>query len=113
VIVHPLTSALPDEANPLFLLHTVARMQSRGALGALLGDLFGLTRAETVAALTVVKTGQIDMAAHELSLSRETIRSHLKAVFRKCDIHSILELAGLVRTTAVFSGPERKRERLR
>jgi DNA-binding CsgD family transcriptional regulator len=116
VLVHPLTSGLPGGSNSLFLLHTVARMHSPGALGALgalLRDLFGLTRAETAAALTVVKTGQIDVAAHELSLSRETIRSHLKAVFRKCDIHSTLELAGLVRATAVFSGPDRRRERLR
>jgi DNA-binding CsgD family transcriptional regulator len=114
VIVHPLPSRPPgggSHSNSLFLLHTVARMHARTALGPLLRDLFGLTRAEAAAALTVVKTGSVGIAAQELSVSRETIRSHLKAVFRKCDIHSTLQLAALVRSTSLFAGPDRRRER--
>jgi DNA-binding CsgD family transcriptional regulator len=112
VIVHLLPSRPPGGgSNSLFLLHTVARMHSRTALGPLLRDLFGLTRAEAAAALTVVKTGSVGIAALELSVSRETIRSHLKAVFRKCDIHSTLQLGALVRSTSLFAGPDRRRER--
>jgi DNA-binding CsgD family transcriptional regulator len=76
-------------------------------LDPLLRDLFGLSTAERAAALAVIRTGSVDNAAASLSVSRETIRSQLKAVFRKCDIRSTLQLAALIRSVGLFCGAER------
>lgn len=110
VIVHSLTPPAGGHRNSLFLLHTFSRMHARSALSLLLHDLFGFSRAETAAVLAVIKSGGVNSAARQLSLSRETVRTHLKAAFRKCDIHSTLELAALIRAMSLFGGPDRRQE---
>jgi hypothetical protein len=110
VAVHPLrVQQSPGQSAPLFLLHAVSRLHSRGSLELMLRDLFGLSSAEIAAAMALLHTGSVDNAARALSVSRETVRTHLKAVFRKCDIHSTLELAALLRSTSLFGGPDPKR----
>ncbi len=107
VAIHPLESKQPaGEGGALFLLHAVSRRHSRGTLEPLLRDLFGLTSGETAAATAVLRTGSVDSAARLLSVSRETIRTQLKAVFRKCDIHSTLELVTLLASASLFCGPD-------
>jgi DNA-binding CsgD family transcriptional regulator len=107
VAVHPLKAQHnPAAPGPLFLVHAVSRLHSRGTLDPLLRDLFGLTPAEIAAALALLHSGSVGNAARALSISRETVRTQLKAVFRKCDIHSTLELAALLRSAALFSGPD-------
>jgi len=58
------------------------------------------------AATALLRTGSVGNAARVLSVSRETIRTQLKAVFRKCDIHSTLELVALLGSASLFSGPD-------
>jgi DNA-binding CsgD family transcriptional regulator len=106
VAVHPLRTQHTGGLGPLFLLHAVSRLHSRDTLDPLLRDLFGLTSAEIAAALALLHGGSVANAARALSVSRETIRTQLKAVFRKCDIHSTLELTALLRSASLFSGPD-------
>jgi DNA-binding CsgD family transcriptional regulator len=107
VAIHPLEPRQPQgEGASLFLFHAVSRRHSRGTLDPLLRDLFGLTPGEMAAATALLRTGSVGNAARALSVSRETIRTQLKAVFRKCDIHSTLELAVLLGSASLFLGPD-------
>lgn len=64
--------------------------------------LYGLTPAEARVAAGVAGAGSIRELASRLDLSENTVKSHLKRVFRKCAVQSVAELSALVAT-----GPRR------
>jgi DNA-binding CsgD family transcriptional regulator len=80
------------------------RSQPRRArvCAASLQALYGLTPAEARVAAGVVGSGSIRELASRLDLSENTVKSHLKRVFRKCEVQSVAELSALVAT-----GPRR------
>jgi DNA-binding CsgD family transcriptional regulator len=63
-----------------------------------LSALYGLTRSEARIAAAVVAVQSIDDLARRVMLSRNTVKSHLKRVFRKCEVASLAQLAALVAT---------------
>jgi DNA-binding CsgD family transcriptional regulator len=65
---------------------------------AALSALYGLTRSEARIAAAVVAARSIDDLARRVTLSRNTVKSHLKRVFRKCEVASLAQLAALVAT---------------
>jgi hypothetical protein len=106
LVVHPLGRCSPDGlSGVLFLLHIPSPRRPSGAFDPLLRDLFGLSTAEITAALAVIRMGGVDNAATSLYLSRETVRTQLKAVYRKCDIRSSAQLADLIHSVTLFCGP--------
>jgi DNA-binding CsgD family transcriptional regulator len=65
--------------------------------------LYGLTPAETRIAALVIGAPCVDELARRAGLSRNTVKTHLKGVFRKCEVTSLGQLAALVAT-----GPRRR-----
>lgn len=63
-----------------------------------LQSLYGLTQAESRVAASVPGVASIRELASRLDLSENTIKSHLKRVFRKCAVQSVAELSALVAT---------------
>jgi len=67
---------------------------SAGSLSA----LYGLTTSEARVAAAAIAARSIDDLASRLELSRNTVKTHLKSVFRKCEVCSFAQLAALVAT---------------
>jgi DNA-binding CsgD family transcriptional regulator len=67
---------------------------SAGSLSA----LYGLTTSEARVAAAAIAARSIDDLASRLELSRNTVKTHLKSVFRKCEVYSFAQLAALVAT---------------
>jgi DNA-binding CsgD family transcriptional regulator len=63
-----------------------------------LRGLYGLTPAEARVAAGLVGSSSLRELAYQLELSENTVKSHLKRVFRKCDVQSTVELSALVAT---------------
>ncbi len=87
---------------PQWLVTLHARPADTRVCDQALRALYGLTDAESRVAATVVLAGQVEALATRLRVSRNTVKSHLKQVFRKCGVSSLAELAALVAT-----GPRR------
>ncbi len=68
----------------------------RPAPAQLLSDVFSLTPAEGRIAMMIAAGRSPEEIAEELSLSRETVRTQIKAVFHKTRTHRQNELAALV-----------------
>jgi DNA-binding CsgD family transcriptional regulator len=60
--------------------------------------LYGLTACEARVAATTLAAHSVDDLALRLGLSRNTVKTHLKRVFRKCEVASFAQLAALVAT---------------
>jgi DNA-binding CsgD family transcriptional regulator len=67
---------------------------SAGSLSA----LYGLTSSEARVAAAAIAARSVDDLASRLELSRNTVKTHLKSVFRKCEVCSFAQLAALVAT---------------
>lgn len=95
VVVRPLV--------PIFLVQVIGRTRPRLVPAHILRDLYELSVRETVVISALLRTGSIDNAARRLCLSRETVRSHLKRIFRKCDVRSQEDLRSLINCVAQFA----------
>ena len=63
---------------------------------AMLRQAFQLTPSEARIAMWLAAGKSLEEAAHEMAIAQETVRSHLKAVFRKTGTHRQGELIALV-----------------
>lgn len=63
-----------------------------------LSALYGLTAAEARVAAGALAARSILDLARRLALSPNTVKTHLKGVFRKCEVSSFAQLAALVAT---------------
>lgn len=59
---------------------------------------YGLTEAEVRVCSQIALGRTVPEIADRFSLSKNTIRTHLKSVFRKCDVSSQVQLMGLLST---------------
>lgn len=87
----------------IFMVRLVRRFSIRSLPGAVLQDLFGLSYRELVVTQRLLAGHSLRELAQLLSVSHETIRAHLKRVFRKCEVHSQTELAILVHRLSLFT----------
>ena len=62
----------------------------------LLRDLYGLTAAQAAVTAYLFEGQSIEQTAQESGVSVNTVRSHLKCTFSKCDVHSQAELLHLL-----------------
>ncbi|HEY8519855.1 MAG TPA: helix-turn-helix transcriptional regulator [Gammaproteobacteria bacterium] len=88
-----------------FLLHAVARTAPRTPPHEALHDVFGLTPREISVATELFRSATVRLAAQRLKLAPETVRSHLKRTFRKCNVHSQAELFALFQSLSEFGPP--------
>ena len=86
-----------------FVVHLVSRLHPRKLPVAALHDLFGLTRKETDVLARLIRSESLRDVASHMTLSHETIRAHLKRIFRKCDVRSRTELFALLQKISMFS----------
>ncbi len=97
-------SLRPLSRNPLradtgaWLLCLRSQPRRARVCAASLQSLYGLTQAESRVAASVPGAGSIRELASRLDLSENTIKTHLKRVFRKCAVQSVAELSALVVT---------------
>lgn len=80
------------------LLHTTS---GEGAHGHVVDDAFfaeyGLSPREKDVALCLRAEGKTREIAGRLFVSEATINSHIRSIYRKCDVHSRVELVNLMR----------------
>lgn len=85
---------MSSETTALLLIIDPEREPEPAA--ALLCRLYGLTHAETEVALRISRGVSVKQVADELSVSYQTVRSHLQRVFTKTDTHRQGELIRLL-----------------
>ncbi len=71
---------------------------SRGLSGDVLAELYGLTRAQAAVARKLYAGCTVEETAAQLRLSLNTVRTHLKQIFSKCEVQSQAELLHLLAT---------------
>jgi DNA-binding CsgD family transcriptional regulator len=105
VMVRPLQPPFVGESvsAAYFFVQVLGRMRPRDAPLEVLADLYDLSGRELAVIAAVLRTRSLQNAATRLSLSHETIRSHLKRIFRKCDVHSQDELMSLLHCLSQFT----------
>jgi len=104
-LIKPLDAARVETSGAqTFLVQIIGRTRPRTAPEQALCDLFGLSRRERAVVAALLRDCSVATTASRLSLSRETIRSHLKRIFRKCDVHSRDELMSLLHCLSLFAG---------
>ncbi|MGI9246521.1 MAG: helix-turn-helix transcriptional regulator [Steroidobacteraceae bacterium] len=64
----------------------------RGIALDVLAELYGLTRAQADVARSLYEGYSVEETAEQLQLSPNTVRTHLKQIFTKCDVQSQREL---------------------
>ena len=74
----------------------IAPSLARPSLAAVV-DAFALSRREAGILEELMRGGRVPALAGKLGLSAHTVRNHLKAVFRKCGVHSQVELVALAK----------------
>lgn len=60
--------------------------------------LYGLTPSEARVAAQVVGAASLTELAERLALSRNTVKTHLRRTFRKCEVKSLAQLTALIAT---------------
>lgn len=107
LLIHPLhtTRRESESLEPLFLVQVIGRARPRVISPEALRDLFSLSKREIAVVTMLLRTGTAEATARGLALSPETVRSHLKRIFRKCAVHSKTELMSLLHSIAQFTAP--------
>lgn len=104
LLVHVLQLPRSGRQMPtLFLVQAIGRVQPRVVPSQALQELFGLTKREIAVAIELLRSRALRTTARRLSLSPETVRSHLKRTFQKCNVHSQAELLALLQRISEFA----------
>ena len=95
VVVRPVppNSNQRNVAASVFIYATDGR---REISGDLLRELYGLTRAQAAVARRLFAGRSVEETAAGLGLSPNTVRTHLKQIFTKCEVKSQAELMHLL-----------------
>jgi DNA-binding CsgD family transcriptional regulator len=96
-----LSPAGPDVS--CVVVQIIGRVWPRELSQQLLADLFVFTRAEVAVVTELGRGRNVAAAALQLGLSPETIRTHVKRIFRKCQVGSRPELLTLLSALSVLN----------
>jgi DNA-binding CsgD family transcriptional regulator len=83
---------------PRFLVSLHRLPQHAQVSAETLQHLYGLTPSEARVAAHVVAATSVHELAAQLALSRNTVKTHLRRAFRKCEVNSLAQLTALVAT---------------
>jgi DNA-binding CsgD family transcriptional regulator len=92
VLVSPI---VVDDATPpaaAYIVVIYAPAEQREIAPAVLLEIYGLTRAQADVARQLYAGLSVEETAAELQLSLNTVRTHLKQIFSKCEVQSQAEL---------------------
>lgn len=85
-----------DERDVAFFALLYTTGNQREITRELLGELYGLTQAQADVTRSLFAGHSVDETARLLDLSPNTVRTHLKQVFSKCEVNSQAELMHLL-----------------
>ena len=92
VLVTPLTAPDGGAEVVAFLALIYAPMEQRDIATEVLLEIYGLTRAQAGVARQLYAGLSVEETADQLRLSLNTVRTHLKQIFSKCEVQSQAEL---------------------
>jgi DNA-binding CsgD family transcriptional regulator len=92
VLVTPVTMPEADAHQVAFLAMIYAPAEQRDITTEVLLEIYGLTRAQADVARQLYAGLSVEETASQLRLSLNTVRSHLKQIFSKCEVQSQAEL---------------------
>ena len=95
IVVRPVPPDL-DERNVAFYALLYAPNRLRGISLEVLRQVYGLTPAQSAVARSLFAGRSVEETANELDLSLNTVRTHLKQIFTKCEVNSQAELLHLL-----------------
>jgi DNA-binding CsgD family transcriptional regulator len=97
--VEPLQRRTAEATAPDRFLVTLHQLphEARFSVDAL-RSLYGLTPSEARVAAHVVGAASLTQLAERLALSRNTVKTHLRRTFRKCEVKSLAQLTALIAT---------------
>jgi DNA-binding CsgD family transcriptional regulator len=81
----------------------IARLRPREVPVLALRDLFGLSDREIDVVAALLASNSPRAVARRMTVGRETVRTHLKRIFRKCNVHSQTELLSLIHSLSVLA----------
>jgi DNA-binding CsgD family transcriptional regulator len=100
VVVRPLAA---ERKGRVFLVQLIARLRPREVPVFALRDLFGLSDREIDVVSALLASNSPRAVARRMTVGRETVRTHLKRIFRKCNVHSQTELLSLIHSLSVLA----------
>ena len=84
------------QTRAAFIVLIFAPNQRREIAPEVLKELYGLTPAQADVACTLYEGRSVEATATALGLSLNTVRSHLKQIFSKCEVQTQAELQHLL-----------------
>jgi DNA-binding CsgD family transcriptional regulator len=95
IVVSPI-AADADERGVAFVAILYGPSERREINDSVLKELYGLTRAQAKVARRLHAGRSVEETASDLGLSLNTVRTHLKVIFSKCEVQSQAELMHLL-----------------
>ena len=92
VLVTPVTTPDGEAHHVAFLAVIYAPAEQRDITTEVLLEIYGLTRAQADVARQLYAGLSVEETATQLRLSLNTVRTHLKQIFSKCEVQSQAEL---------------------
>lgn len=92
VLVEPLLLEDGHAAAAAYIVVIYAPSEQRTITAEVLLEIYGLTRAQADVARRLYAGLSVEETATELKLSLNTVRTHLKQIFSKCEVQSQAEL---------------------
>jgi DNA-binding CsgD family transcriptional regulator len=92
VLVAPMLLEDGHAAPAAYIVVIYAPSEQRAITAAVLLEIYGLTRAQADVARCLYAGLSVEETATELDLSLNTVRTHLKQIFSKCEVQSQAEL---------------------
>lgn len=97
--VEPLHRRTPGGDAPSRFLVSLHQLPQHARVSAeTLSALYGLTASEARVAAQVVAAGSVEELSSQLDLSRNTVKTHLRRTFRKCEVRNLAQLTALIAT---------------
>jgi DNA-binding CsgD family transcriptional regulator len=94
IVVSPV-AASDDRRGVAFVAILYGPSERREITDSVLKELYGLTRAQAKVARRLHAGRSVEETASDLDLSLNTVRTHLKVIFSKCEVQSQAELMHL------------------
>jgi DNA-binding CsgD family transcriptional regulator len=92
ILVTPVTTPDGEAQHVAYLAVIYAPAEQRDITTEVLLEIYGLTRAQADVARQLYAGLSVEETATRLQLSLNTVRTHLKQIFSKCEVQSQAEL---------------------